>query len=322
MPWFVFATTDVKILNNTTVTAAGWLVATVTASQSKFKVTDTVSLVFDSKITFSSPLVLVSAERCYPLQVASSLLVLVPAIIWADKLVHHPVHHPVHHAAPPHHPAPYGPAPHPPAHHAAAPHGYGYCDPKAPPKCAEGSDLPYCILDKEYPAYDVAAKISQDALFLKKYADIADQSADDLVEVITKPQEEHFDYSYYTGASKGPSKYDATHWIGPEGYLCPSDVDYAKITRAVNVEGYWRIILQHIPEGYGYGHYNYTQTTRLETCLFPDSACRLLAPCYQSKCTQKYVYHRMLSVDPCDPYRGFFIDTYKLPSACSCHIPA
>merc|ERR1712025_105172 len=91
------------------------------------------------------------------------------------------------------------------------------------------------IVDKEYPAYDIAAKISQDALFLKKYADIADQSADDLVDGIAKPQEEHFDYSYYTGASKGPSKYDASHWIGPEGYLCPSDVDYAKITRAVNV---------------------------------------------------------------------------------------
>merc|ERR1711874_651471 len=182
------------------------------------------------------------------------------------------------------HPAPYAPAP---------PH-HGYCDPKAPPKCAEGSDLPYCVVDEEYPAYDIANEISQDALFLKKYADIADQSADDLVEVITKPQEESFDYKYYSGASKGPSPYDATHWIGPEGYLCPSDVDYAKITRAVNVEGYWRIILQHIPEGYGYGHYKYTQ---------------------------KYVYHRMLSVDPCDPYRGFFIDTYKLPSACSCHIP-
>merc|ERR1711902_169049 len=169
---------------------------------------------------------------------------------------------------PPPHPAPYAPAP---------PH-HSYCDPKAPPKCAEGSDLPYCVLDPEYPAHDIANKISQDALFLKKYADVADQSADDLVQDITKPQEESFDYKYYTGASKGPSPYDASHWIGPEGYLCPSDVDYAKITRAVNVEGYWRIILQHIPEGYGYGHYNYTQTTRLETCLFPDSACRLLAP--------------------------------------------
>merc|ERR1712168_1685647 len=65
------------------------------------------------------------------------------------------------------------------------------------------------------------------------------------------------------------------------------------------------------------------QNTRLPTRSprTPDSACRLHAPCYQSKCTQKYVYHRMVSVDPCDPYRGFFIDTYKLPSACSCHIP-
>ena len=109
--------------------------------------------------------------------------------------------------------------------------------------------------------------------------------------------------------------------IGPEGYLCPSQVDYVKIHRALNVEGFWRVILQHVPHDYAYGHYNYTQTTRLEACLTPDSACRLLAPCYGSKCTQKYIYHRMLSFDPCDPYRGFFIDTYKLPSACSCHIP-
>ena len=83
--------------------------------------------------------------------------------------------------------------------------------------------------------------------------------------------------------------------IGPEGYLCPSQVDYVKLHRALNVEGLWRVILQHVPkdQGYGYGHsYNYTQTTRLEACLTPDSACRLLAPCYGSKCTQKYIYHR------------------------------
>merc|ERR1711892_896045 len=235
-------------------------------------------------------------------KLVAAFTVLPACVLWAAL----PVHHPAPYAPSP---APYAPSPAP---------SYDYCDPKAPPKCVEGSDLPYCVEDPEYPAYDIAHKISQDALFLKKYADVADQSANDLVQ----EQEEGFDYKYYSGASKGPSPYDASHWIGPEGSLCPSDVDYAKISRAVNVEGYWRIILQHIPEGYGYGHYNYTQTTRLETCLFPDSACRLLAPCYQSKCTQKYVYHRMLSVDPCDPYRGFFIDTYKLPSACSCHLPA
>merc|ERR1712117_248394 len=123
-------------------------------------------------------------------KLVASTLVLIPALIWADKLVHHAPVHPVH-------PAPYGAAPAHPAPHPAP--GYGYCDPKAPPKCAEGSDLPFCIVDKEYPAYDIALKISQDALFLKK---------------------------------------DASHRIGPEGYLCPSDVDYTKITRAVNVEGY------------------------------------------------------------------------------------
>jgi hypothetical protein len=242
-------------------------------------------------------------------------------------VAHHPVHpvhpvaaHPVHpvHPAPhhaPHH-DPYAPAPvhPPPAHHA-------YCDPKAPPACALNAEVPFCIEDPEYPAYEIADKISQDPIFLKKYSDIADQTADDLVQDLLAPQEASFDYNYYTGASKGPSPYDASHWIGPEGYLCPSQVDYVKIHRALNVEGFWRVILQHVPHDYSYGHYNYTQTTRLEACLTPDSACRLLAPCYGSKCTQKYIYHRMLSFDPCDPYRGFFIDTYKLPSACSCHIP-
>ena len=29
----------------------------------------------------------------------------------------------------------------------------------------------------------------------------------------------------------------------------------------------------------------------------------------------------MLAYDPCDPYKGLFIDVFKFPSACSCHIP-
>ena len=65
----------------------------------------------------------------------------------------------------------------------------------------------------------------------KSVSDIPDQSANDLVEEITALQEATFDYNYYTGASKGPSPYDASHWIGPEGYLCPSQVDYVKIKR-------------------------------------------------------------------------------------------
>ena len=140
---------------------------------------------------------------------------LVPfALVYADA--DHPYHpapySPVPHHAPAHHaphhaPAPYAGAPvhPPPAHH-------GYCDPKAPPACAAHTDVPFCIEDAEYPAYEIADKISQDPIFLKKYSDIADQTADDLVQDILAPQEAHFDYNYYTGASKGPSPYDASHW--------------------------------------------------------------------------------------------------------------
>ncbi|XP_076373171.1 uncharacterized protein LOC143258014 [Tachypleus tridentatus] len=191
-------------------------------------------------------------------------------------------------------------------------HGYGYekCDPTQPPPCAANSSLPFCVEDPYYPHYEIKDAIAADPYkFQRKYSDIPGQSADDLVDGVTKDQESAFDYSYYTGAGT----YDKTHWEGPEGYICPSQVLYAQPKRAVNTEGKWRVIVNAV-------HY-YTQTARVEACLFPNAGCRLLAPCYKSKCTQKYVYHRLLSWDPCDAYRGLFIDTYRFPSACSCHIP-
>jgi len=223
-------------------------------------------------------------------------------------LPHHGSHH--HHPHRGHH-----------SHHSAPHYGkhhhtpsYGYCDSTEAPACAANTSTNFCLEDPEYPTYEIKGAISKDYLFPKKYSDVANQSADDLVQSVSKAQEEGFDYSFYTGASTGPSPYDLTHWTGPEGYLCPSDVKYAKILRASNVEGKWRVIVNDV-------HY-YTQTARLETCLYPLAACRALAPCYQSHCTQKFVYHRMVSYDPCDPYRGLFIDIYKLPSACSCLVNA
>jgi len=202
-------------------------------------------------------------------------------------------------------------------------HHYGYlyspykhhikCDASIAPSCASNSTLSYCLEDEEYPQYEVKAYIHADFAFTKKYADVSTQSADDLVEGVTKEQEEAFDYSYYTGASTGDSPYDVTHWTGPEGYICPSEVLYATPKRARNTEGHWRVIVNDV-------HY-YTQTARLETCLYPGAACRGLAPCFGSSCTQKSVYHRLLSWDPCNPYKGLFIDVYKLPSACSCYLP-
>jgi hypothetical protein len=152
--------------------------------------------------------------------------------------------------------------------------------------------------------------IDYDPLVLKKYAEITDQSADNLVDGLTSLSEKHFNYSEYHGKT-----FDKGNWVGGEGYICPSDVVYARPLRAVNVDGEWRVIVQDIAWP------GYTQTHRVEKCLFPGVACRTLAPCFGSKCLQKYVYQRMLSFDPCDPQKGIFIDIYKLPSACSCHIP-
>jgi len=210
----------------------------------------------------------------------------------------------------PHYPSYHKPA-YPSHGYPAYPSTYDYCDAKVAPKCAEGSDLPWCLADEEYPVHELKYAIEYDPLVLKKYADVADQSADDLVDGITKEQEEAFDYSFYNG-----NQFDKGNWVGGEGFICPSDVGYVRPLRAKNTEGEWRVIVQ--AEAWP----TYTQTQRIESCLFPGAACRTLAPCYHSQCLQKHVYHRMLSFNPCDPYKGLFIDTYKLPSACSCHIPA
>jgi len=165
----------------------------------------------------------------------------------------------------PHHPPAYGYRPQPSYHpapaygHAAPKYEHTYCDPTAAPACNANSTLTYCLEDDEYPEYEIKGAISHDHLFAKKYADVADQSADDLVDMVTKDQEEAFEYSYYTGASTGDSPYDVTHWAGPEGYICPSDVVYAQPKRAQNVEGKWRVIVNDV-------HY-YSQTARVETCL-------------------------------------------------------
>ena len=69
---------------------------------------------------------------------------------------------------------------------------------------------------------------------------------------------------------QGRSPYDATHWIGPEGYLCPSDVKYAMPKRARNVNGEWRVVVNDV-------HY-YTQTARMETCLTPGKLAKTNLP--------------------------------------------
>ncbi|XP_045036296.1 neurotrophin 1 isoform X4 [Daphnia magna] len=184
-----------------------------------------------------------------------------------------------------------------------------YCHPRKAPKCSKNGTLSFCLKDSDYPEKEVKYAIEYDPLILKKYADVAEQSANNLVDGLTSLSEKHFSYSDYHG-----NTFEKGNWIGDEGYICPSDVLYARPLRAINVEGEWRVIVQDVAWP------GYTQTQRIEKCLFPGASCRTLAPCHGSKCLQKYVYQRMLSFDPCNVKKGIFIDIYKLPSSCSCHI--
>lgn len=187
---------------------------------------------------------------------------------------------------------------------------YATCDPIIPPLCAYNGTV-LCLEDENYPIYDIQTLIQKDPLFLKKYP----STANSLTAESLYNQEIAYDYSYYTGFSKGSTPFDITHWQGPEGYICPSQTVNIKPLRAKNVEGHWRIIVNDY-----YPHHYYTQSIKIETCLYPESACRTLAPCYNSHCSQKFVYHRLLSYDVCDPYKGLFIDIFRFPSSCSCHV--
>ena len=92
-----------------------------------------------------------------------------------------------------------------------------------------------------------------------------------------------------------------------------------------------------------------SQTVRMESCLVETGPCRLLPPCYSSSCTQVrmrmmsyypfvvlimlknmdcnfaenpqvHSFHRLLAFNPCQPSDGLFLDTFRLPSACSCRL--
>ncbi|TRY78392.1 hypothetical protein TCAL_08984 [Tigriopus californicus] len=99
-----------------------------------------------------------------------------------------------------------------------------------------------------------------------------------------------------------------------EHFLCPSHVEYTRPLRAINTHGKWSIIVNNIPASYDH----LTQTVRIEKCKFEHYPCPLLPACYESKCVQKYTYHRFLVYNPKDYYYPFRVETFKLPSSCDC----
>jgi len=203
---------------------------------------------------------------------------------------------PLHHSPAPYHdpyaPAPYhdpyAPAPysaHPPLHH-PAPESHHEAP---PPKCSENNPKTWCIEDPEHPTHEINKAIEYHYDSVQQiYKDVlanTDNSVDRLKEIVQ------------------------------ETYLCPSESAYIQPLRAVNTEGKWRIIVNHVK-----AHYNMlTQTVRIEECTTAGEACPLIPACYETKCLQKSVYHRFLVYDPYDHYLPFAIESFKLPSACACY---
>ena len=159
-------------------------------------------------------------------------------------------------------------------------------------------------------------------------SDITYQSADNLVDGLTKPEEEGYNYKHYYGTKNiqtyagdysGYTYYQDYYKGG--GYACPSDIFYGRPKRAVNTYGKWKVIVnlpdEYYEKGYGVGYEKYTQTQRLEQCMYPSAPCSYIDPIIKSSCLQKHNYVRLLAYTY---EEGLHIDSFKLPISCSCHL--
>jgi len=148
------------------------------------------------------------------------------------------------------------------------------------------------------------------------------------VDGLTKLAEEGYNYAHYYGAGSQKTYKDDYNgysyfkdYYKDGGYLCPSDIFYGRPKRAANTYGKWKVIVnlpdEYYAKGFGAGYEKYTQTQRLEQCMYPGAPCSYLDPHYPSQCVQKHNFVRLLAYTY---EEGLHIDSFKLPVACSCHL--
>lgn len=147
---------------------------------------------------------------------------------------------------------------------------------------------------------------------------------------LTKVEEQGYNYAHYYGNGAQKSYKDdfngysySTDYYKEGGYLCPSDIFYGRPKRAANTYGKWKVIVnlpdEYYAKGFGVGYEKYTQTQRLEQCMYPGAPCSYLDPHYPSSCLQKHNFVRLLAYTY---QEGLHIDSFKLPISCSCHLDA
>jgi len=170
-----------------------------------------------------------------------------------------------------------------------------------------------CLDVADYPSNEIMSLLSVNRrVGADLIADVVDQSADNLVDGVTAAQENRYTFTHYYGDRRDGGPQDQNHihrdFAQDGGFLCPSEIKYAKPKRGKTAQGVWKDIVNVN---------DYTQTLRMEKCMKPGGSCSYVSHHYKSQCSQVYNYHRLLSWDKA---RGLHMDIYKVPSCCSCHI--
>ena len=105
-------------------------------------------------------------------------------------------------------------------------------------------------------------------------ADVTLQSADDLIDGVSSSkcysqyqstcitrysdQENTYDFSHYFGTRREDDSHKHRDFAQDGGFLCPSEIKYAKPKRGKTAQGTWKDIVNVN---------DYTQTLRMEKCL-------------------------------------------------------
>lgn len=97
------------------------------------------------------------------------------------------------------------------------------------------------------------------------------------------------------------------------GFICSSEILYGRPKLAKNTKNQWKVIVN---AG------QYTQSLRMEKCLKPDKECSLVQTAAAaigatSTCAQIHSIHRLVVFEK---GRGFYIDTFKIPTGCTCYV--
>ncbi|XP_063601692.1 uncharacterized protein LOC134777770 [Penaeus indicus] len=198
------------------------------------------------------------------------------------------------------------------------------------PSCARDTNRSYCLLDESYPSAFIAEELALHYEFLKDLWRPSEMPGVHNSSYATPPA---FTRSSRQGNTKqaktkikptksgreeeeeAEGKGKGRRWSSKkeagEGWSCPTHQHRERLSMARNTRGKWRLIVNVD------GNPSLRQTTSLEECASEETSCDLLPTLVTSRCVQKHVIHNLLSWAP---EEGFYVDSYRLPSACVCYI--